>query len=218
MKKTVYMLAICLSMVIVSGCSSNNTTNDVANDSATVTESDNPTNVEDASKNDTAAVVPDQEEETQEVVDPVTAQLSMEEPYNDTRIKVACTGLVQYDELSSDSYCDVPEDGNVFVVLFLNIENYSLTDAYFSAESLQSHVDQADISHTILVNDPEGYPTIFKDIPAGSGINGYIVWEVPKDWTELSLEYTGWAETHSVILNGTFTPADLKEPTPYDQL
>ena len=154
MKKTVYMLAICLSMVIVSGCSSNNTTNDVANDSATVTESDNPTNVEDASKNDTAAVVPDQEEETQEVVDPVTAQLSMEEPYNDTRIKVACTGLVQYDELSSDSYCDVPEDGNVFVVLFLNIENYSLTDAYFSAESLQSHVDQADISHTILVNDP----------------------------------------------------------------
>lgn len=212
------MLAICLSMMIVSGCSDNTTTNDISESNTVVVENNDTANTEDTAENDLGEEYPDQEEDAKEYVEPVTAYLNMEEAYNDTRLKVACTGLAQYDELSSDSYRDVPEEGNVFVVLFLNIENYSLTDAYFSAESLQSHVDQVDISHTILVNDPEGYPTIFKNIPAKSGINGYIVWEVPKDWTELSFEYTGWAETHSVIINGTFTPDDLKEPTPYDQL
>lgn len=221
MKKIIYVLAICMSMMIVSGCSTNNTTNNVADDITTETESNDTaeeTDITENPENITEEDLTEQEEDTQESVEPVTVHFNMEEAYNDTRLRVACTGLAQYDELNSASYCDVPEEGNVFVVIYLNIENYSKTDTYFSAEGLQSYVDQTDIPHTILVNDPEGYPTIFKNIPAESGINGYIVWEVPEDWKELSFEYTGWKESNSVILNGTFTSDDLKEPTPYDQL
>ena len=217
MKKIIYLLAVCMSMILVTGCNSNNTTDNIADDSSVQMVNDNTENAADSAEKDTAEELPEQED-PQETIEPVTAQLNMEEPFNNTRIKVACTGFAQYDELNGDSYCDVPKEGNVFVVMYFNIENYTRTGTYFSAESFRSSVDQTDITHTFLVNDPEGYPTIFKNIPAESGINGYIVWEVPENWKELSFTYTGWKESHAVILNGTFTPADLKTPTPYDQL
>ena len=213
MKKKIYIFVICLCTLFASGCSNDNLSNDATHEN--VTESEITDNNADTTIEDTTL---EQEENLPEPVEPTNVQLSMEEPFNNTRIMVAYKGLAQYEQLIGEDYTDTPEEGNVFVVVYLNIENYSNSDTYFSAESLQAKVDNTEISHTFLVNDPEGYPTIFKNIPAVSGINGYIVWEVPKNWSEISFEYSGWKDSFAVILNGKLTPADLSEPIPFDQL
>ena len=214
MKKISYILLISLCATLCFGCSHT--------DNAFDTE----TKVEISAETEENAPDPDMETDSSGDTDSATASdietvsgsVSMGEPYGDTKIHMECTGLVQYDKIESDKYTDTPTDGNVYLVLFLNIINYDSNDAYFSAEAFESSVDGTNISHTFLVNDPEGYPSIFQKISAENDLDGYVVWEVPQNWKELSFNYSGCIGDEILNINGSFTPDDLTTPVSYDQL
>lgn len=217
MKKNIFFVIIGLCLMLCVGC--NNTapdpapTNDTNDDHVSVSET-----TAESDTDITETIDEDVADEAETETEPDMVSLSLNEPCGNSKFQVTCTGLKQYDALEGDTYTDTPSDGNVYLVLFLSITNYDKHDLYFSPEAFSSTVDGMDCTHTFMVNDPEGYPSIFQTIPANTTADGYIVWQVPADWKELHLNYTGWAEVLNGVIDGTFTPDDLADPMPFDQL
>lgn len=214
MKKISYILILSLCAVLCLGCSHADSSDDkeIQSDTGTTEEENHSdTNKTDDISDETNAT-------TEAEIETVSGNISMNEPYSDSKVHIECTGLVQYDKIEGDNYTDVPANGKVYLVLFLNIINYDINDIYFNAEAFDSSVDGSNISHTFLVNDPEGYPSIFQAISAESHLDGYVVWEVPKNWKELSFNYSGCVGTENLYISGLFSPDSLAAPISFDQL
>lgn len=212
MKKLSYTLILSLCVSLCLGCGYT----DIAPDTESKMENSAKAE-ENASASDISNNSPDDTDLIAET-NTVSGSVSMSEPFGDTKISIKCTGLAQYDKIESDDYSDKPADGNVYLVLFLNIRNYDINNIYFSAEAFHSSIDGNDVSHTFLVNDPEGYPPIFQNISPKKHLDGYVVWEVPQNWKELSFNYSGCVGDEILDISGTFTPDDLAAPVSYDQL
>ena len=129
------------------------------------------------------------------------------------RFRMDVTGLKEYENIETENYTDTPAEGNVYLVLFLKVQNHLKDDLYFDATAFTSQADVNTLNHTFLVNDPEEYQTMFRVIDAETDGYGYIVWEVPKDWAELSFDYTGWDQACYANIHGSFTPDDLMDIT-----
>lgn len=214
MKKTIYIFILSLCIALCLGCSHADNTPDMEAQSDTGTKEEE--NYFDTDKTDD---ISDETNATSEAeIETVSGSIAMNEPYGDSKVHIECTGLVQYDKIEGDKYTDIPADGNAYLVLFLNIINYDINDIYFNAEAFDSSVDGTNISHTFLVNAPEGYPSIFQAIPAQSHLDGYVVWEVPKNWRELSFNYNGCVGTEKYSISGVFTPPNFMAPVAFDQL
>ena len=157
-------------------------------------------------------------EENEKPKEPENVTVSMDKFYGDTRCAIHLLGLQQYTSLESESYTDLPEDGKEFLVLFLQLENRMEKDDYFNVELLQATVDGQPLETAFLVNNPQSYTSIFNTIPAGETNAGFIVWQVPKDWKEMKLEYHGWKGLSNVIVHATLTPNDIVAPPTLDLL
>lgn len=129
------------------------------------------------------------------------------------KFQLEVTGLKEYEKMETEKYTDTPGEGNVYLVLFLKVQNHMRDDIYFDATAFSSQVDGNTLEHTFLVNDPEEYRTMFQIINAETDGYGYIVWEVPKDWKELTFDYTGWDQACYANIHGSFTPDDLMDIT-----
>lgn len=130
---------------------------------------------------------------------------------------IEVTGIEEIDKLESVSYTDLPSEGNVFVVFYLDLVNYLENPYYFAPEHCEFSVDGVSTQNTILVNEPRtDYKSIFGYVEQGAtgyyyDRRGFMVIEAPKDWQNIEFEYTGWAYddyANAVIIN-RFTRADL---------
>lgn len=143
-----------------------------------------------------------------------------EDIYNDNVYSIKTLGLKEYSSLRSKGYdtqkkigyMDKPEQGKKYLVLFLSIKNTADEDVYFHPDYLSAKVDGTKIQNTFLYNDPENYKSIFKTIKANDYDEGFIVWEVPKDWKKLVMTYKGFELLGGKRLKLTITPQDLKDP------
>lgn len=152
-------------------------------------------------------------ENIEEKIEPVNVCVSMDELYGDANVRIELLGLQQYTEIAGDDYTDsVKQDGNFFLILYLNIQNHIIENDYINPQMLKTTVDNKAVTNTFLVNDPENYTSIFQHINAGDELNGYIVWEIPSDWKRLSFTYSGWEGSGEVIITGSLTPDDMKAP------
>ena len=124
----------------------------------------------------------------------------------------SCLGAKEYKSVKSDAYTDKPDKGKVYLVMFLNVANDSEEGPYFSPEGLTASVDGEEISHSFLVNDPEGYETMFGNLPGKGEKSGFIVWQVPKNWEKLEYTYTGLEFSNHLSFSGTLTKDSLSEP------
>lgn len=211
MKKKIAIAFLCALALCLSACNSNNDTpqQEVSEDAPE--ETTDPTS-------DTTDSIPEEDEASEEIVEPANVTVTMDELYGDTNLQIQFTGLKEYQSIEGDSYTDTPSVGNRYVVLFLKIENYSRDDLYFNAETITSAVDDQEISHTFLVNNPEGYSSIFDVIPAETTAYGYMVWEVPENWQTIRFHYYGWDQVDHIILDGKLNATDLQDPVPFEQL
>lgn len=140
--------------------------------------------------------------------------------YSDNIRNIKTLGLKEYKELKSDRYdakkkkglLDKPAKGKKYLVLFLSVENTDKEDLYFHVNYLSAKVDGKKIENTFLLNDPEGYRTIFRTIKAGDFNEGFIVWEVPKDWKKLEITFKGFEPYGGKCLKLTATRKSLKDP------
>jgi len=124
----------------------------------------------------------------------------------------SCLGTKEYEKLKGDSYTDKPEKGKVYLVLFLQIDNQSSNSIYFSPNDLTAEVDGEEIEHSFLVNDPENYKTIFTTIEATTLKQGFIVWQVPENWRNLTYTYKGLEFSNHLAFSGTLSKDTLKNP------
>lgn len=94
-----------------------------------------------------------------------------------------------FNEVASEYFTDTPEDGNVYLVLFFDVQNVSDEDDYFNYFNIESYVDGYNQSIKILMNKPDGVDTLTGDVAAGKKLKGQLAWEVPEGWTELEVSY-----------------------------
>lgn len=80
---------------------------------------------------------------------------------------------------------------------------------------MAAKADGRELENTVLVNQPEGYPTIFTNIEPDMSQKGFVVWEVPKKWKKFEFTYTGWKGSDGLTLDASFSKKDLKAPKKY---
>lgn len=151
---------------------------------------------------------------------PVTQEqtITKDQRYNDTEISIEFAGMKEYKKLKKGNYEEKPSKGNVFLVLFLKLENNQKNKFYFNESYFSSKIDNKELAHTVLVSDPEGYPSFFKNFDAGKTDYGFIVWEAPENWKELSILYQGTEVEKGITMKMNFKKEDLEDPTEYDFL
>ncbi len=145
-----------------------------------------------------------------------TEKLTPSQDYTDTYRTIKVLGLKEYKKIKGDTYTDKAKNGKKFLVLFLSAKNVSGQEDYINYNFVSAKVDGKDIKHTVLANDPKGYPTFFTHIPAGKSIGGFIVWEIPSGWKKFQFIYNGWKDINNVSMKAEFTPEDLSDPVIYN--
>lgn len=205
---TALLLAFCL----LTGCGKVQTDNGTSVPSSTATESGNTSSSEMEKSNESFLA---QKEEPTPTPVPKNASISLKEHYSDSSRYISVLGMKEYKKLKGEFGTDKPGEGKLFLVLFLEIENNGSEKDYINPYYVTAKADGKEIENTVLVNQPEGYPTIFTNIEADALEKGFIVWEVPKKWKKLEFTYSGWEGSDGLTLNATFTPKDLKAPKQY---
>ncbi len=113
----------------------------------------------------------------------------LDSPIFDVNVK----GVEVYDEYVGDKYTDTASDGNVYVVVYLQVLNDSREyTGYFDYSYLASKLDGEVVETTFMINDPKGYKTMFTHLPTREKTEGFLVYEVPSDWKTIDIEYKGW--------------------------
>lgn len=128
------------------------------------------------------------------------------------KISITLTGLCRYDSLESDSYTDTPENGNVYLVMFFEITNHDNGDDYINPESLSAQTDGNEVEQAVLFNAPASYAPVFSHIADGETIQGYIAWEVPDNWSDFQMTYSGWDDSCGLTVTADVTPDMLIDP------
>lgn len=224
-KKTLALI-LCSTMLLT-GCSQNslpenNAPDPEMNHAQTNSTDDSPeTAVDDTpdeTTEDTSSGADDMSNEISETDtrEPETVSLVMNKMNGNEIISVTMTGLCQYDSLASDTYTDIPDDGNVFLVMFLQISNHDNGDDYINPEALSATVDGTEVTNCALFNQPESYEPIFNHISKGEERTGFIVWQIPSDWKVFQMKYDGWTDTCALTVTADVTPEMLCPPPVLD--
>lgn len=125
-------------------------------------------------------------------------------------------GSAVYDKIEGEDITDIPTGEKKFLVLFLKIQNRTGKDEYFNYNNIVTTLDGIEIEDTFLINNLEGYDTIKTTLTDGKNTLGYLVWEVPQDWKELKVRYTGWSQNYYTEPTIILTPNDLEMPKEYN--
>ena len=205
---SVFFLVFCL----LTGCGKVQTNNNGSASSGITSEKKEPSSSESKKSNEAFLK---QEEEAEPTPVPKKAEISLKEHYSDSNRYVTVLGLEEYKKLKGDFGTDTPGKGNIFLVLFLEIENSSKEKTYINPYEVAAKADDKELENTVLVNQPEGYPTIFTNIEPDMSQKGFIVWEVPKKWKKFEFTYTGWEGSDGLTLDASFSKKDLKTPKKY---
>lgn len=151
----------------------------------------------------------------EEAKEPVEATIDANTGYGDAKRQVNVIGLKTYQKLESEMYTDKATKNKKYLVLFLEIYNKQNEKDYINVNYLSTKVDGIEITNTVLFNEPEGFQTIFQNIEPENTLNGFIVWEVPKNWKKIEIVYNGWKDSDNLSINCTFTPDDYFNPPKY---
>lgn len=212
MKKLYSILSLILiSSLLLAGCGTINS------DTSSTSSSSHTNNSQTDKKDDVSSESKKEEEATEEPIEQREATFSSEQAYSDADRAVTILGLKEYKKLKSDKFTDKASKGKKYLVLFLKVKNNLSEKDYFNTNYLTAKLDGKKIENTFLLNEPEGYPTIFTHIESGSSIGGFIVWEVPSSWKKLEISYTGWQPSAGLSLKCTLKKKDLKDPEIYSE-
>lgn len=147
---------------------------------------------------------------------PYEAQITSQKGYRDDNHSIRILGLKEYKKLKGKHYTDKVPKGQRYLVLFLEVSNFKNVKDYFNVDNISATLDGKKITNTYLLNDPEGYRTIFDNIESKKTVAGFIAWKVPKNWKKLSLQYNGWKGSDNLDVTTKLTPKDLKNPEKYN--
>ena len=147
---------------------------------------------------------------------PTSGVFTTEQGYSDPNYEISILGLKEYKSIKTKKFTDTASKGKKYLVLFLKMRNRTNNTVYFNVNYLKAKLDGKKIKNTVLLNQPQNYPTMFSNIAADSYYGGFIVWEVPQNWKQLNIVYDGLKPSDGLSLKTTLTKKDLSNPEKYD--
>lgn len=206
-----------LFLLTVVGCSSNNLSDSSLAEQKTDSQSVLDSTLETHGEQDTVVNTADETIEDEEKAIEITEViLTSNEPMDYNCWQIAIDGLEEYTELAGESITDTPTDGNIYLVLYLKVKNSTGHEDYFNYNYLTAQIDGNDVETTYLINNPHQYNSLYTDLPQDEAIGGFLVWEVPSEWKELSVTYTGFEAQDHVRPVIKVSRDDLSTPVDYD--
>lgn len=125
--------------------------------------------------------------------------------------KISLLYAKEYESIYDEHFPDVPEiDGNIFLVLFFEVENVSNKDDYFNMFYFESYLDGYSTDSVYLINDPENFDSLGGDVASGKKMKGYVAYEVSPEWQEIEFSYKNWAGTSGKIATFLINKEDIK--------
>lgn len=112
-----------------------------------------------------------------------------------------------FEEMKGDLITETPDDGNVYLVLFCEVENKTDKDDYFNYLYFDSYVDGYSTSLEVILSKPDGYNMLTGDVAAGKKLKGAIVWQVGKGWKEFETSYKEIGAQDKITFK--VTPSDI---------
>lgn len=203
------------------GCSSDDTTEVPSTEQVAETQTQETQISETQENTQTMPQTPSEADETEEednFIETAEITVTSDEPMDYYGWQISIDGLEEYTELAGDAYTDTPAEGDVYLVLYLKIKNSTGHADYFNYNSLTAQLDGNDTESTYLVNNPHQYSSLYTNLPEDEAIGGFLVWEAPTDWQELSVTYTGFESQDHVRPVIQVSRDDLSAPVDYDPL
>lgn len=168
-----------------------------------------------ANKNETSSSEKNTEEPTTQPI--TTIHLTPKKEYYDGQHRIKFMGMKEYKKVESEKFTDIPKKGKVYLIIFFECTNDSeYENLYINEANIASAIDDKKIEHTVIFNDPEGYPTLFRNIEPNTQDYGFVVWEVPENWKKMDLVYTGFEGTNQNKIKMSFSKEDLVDPPKYE--
>lgn len=137
--------------------------------------------------------------------------ITVESDYKSHEMDISILGAEVFKTQEGKLLKDQAPDGQEYLVIYLEINNKTLTDEYFNYNYVESNCDGKEIKTTYLLNDPKEYKPIFNTIPAEDITKGYLVYGVPEGWEKVEMTYTGWKDTKQLELVFSISADKLKD-------
>lgn len=121
--------------------------------------------------------------------------------------KITFQGIEEY--VDTDEFAmDIPAKGKTFIVLKFTVEGIGDEDAYVNMFNEDSYCDDVAID-TKMLFDYEG-DEIWGDVAVGKTRNGYVAYEVDKNWEKIEFIYQWDTWDDDATMTFTAYNKDLK--------
>lgn len=121
----------------------------------------------------------------------------------DDEFKITLTGAYMYDSIGDGSLVDTPADGKEYLLFFFDVENISNEDEFISYYDFDGYVDNVSCDTTIIFNDVDGTKNLSVNLASGKKVQGFVAFEVNKDWKDFEIRYKQIFSDKSLIFKVT---------------
>lgn len=109
---------------------------------------------------------------------------------------------------SNEFLTDTADDGKVFLVLELTVENISDEKQNISSYYFHTSVDDFSVDESLIVSDPDGLKYLSGTAMAGKKVKGYLAYEIDENWKKCEVAYTEMLKddpTFTILLDSSTT-------------
>ena len=121
----------------------------------------------------------------------------------DGSLSLTLTGAYKYDSIGEGYFVNTPAEGKEYLVLFFDIENISTESEYVSHYDFEGYVDDVACDITGILGDIEGISDLATDLAPGKKVQGFVAFEVDKDWKDFEISYKQIFSDKSLIFKVT---------------
>lgn len=104
-------------------------------------------------------------------------------------ISVTLKDYKEMDVIEDQYFSKKPTDGNEYLVLYFKFNNNTEDSQYISDYDFSGYIDDKKINNTYVYSKIDGYSELSDTVAAGKFIEGFIVFEVNKDWKNFEVHY-----------------------------
>lgn len=114
-------------------------------------------------------------------------------------MKFTLNSVVKYSEISNDYFNNIPDDGNEYLVFFMNVENTSDENKTITYLNFTGIVDDEDIISEFIFDKIDGKSNLNTTLKPLESTTGYVIFEVNKEWNNFDLHYKEIAGNDEII-------------------
>lgn len=121
----------------------------------------------------------------------------------DGSLNLTLTEAYTYDSIGEGYFVNTPAEGKEYLVLFFDIENISTESEYISHYDFEGYVDNVACDITGIFGDIEGISDLATDLAPGKTAQGFVAFEVNKDWKDFEIHYEEFLGDKTLVFGVT---------------